>query len=254
MEDKNKINYKILGLILVAAIAFQTALYLELDIPDKFDPIDASYLLGIASCSIASFLVAKKNGGWKTRIFGRTHILLSIGFVSYFIAEVIYLYFEILREEPYPSPADPFYLGFYPLVLLHLTINIRFFRHKFRSFDKFLLIVISTLIVVSYSYITYDDEEFNSFDYLYGLIFVTAAAITLSFAVLGTIIFRSKILGPFWWMLALGLAISTAADVWYYYLEVVGEYDAQMHPVNTLWMVSFMVMVYALYKHVKSME
>jgi len=45
--------------------------------------------------------------------------------------------------------------------------------------------------------------------------------------------------------------INTAGDVWYYHLEIFGEYfDA--HPVTVAWFVANMIMIYALYKHIKS--
>ncbi|MFB5597509.1 MAG: hypothetical protein ACE5RJ_00610 [Nitrosopumilaceae archaeon] len=40
------------------------------------------------------------------------------------------------------------------------------------------------------------------------------------------------------------------ADVWYYYLEEIEAFTIK-DPVNTLWVLSNAIMVYALYKHKK---
>jgi hypothetical protein len=48
-----------------------------------------------------------------------------------------------------------------------------------------------------------------------------------------------------------GIAIGIVGDVWYYYLEIFGQYD-ETHVVNSMWIVSYMVVAYALYKHRKT--
>jgi hypothetical protein len=52
-------------------------------------------------------------------------------------------------------------------------------------------------------------------------------------------------------MLVIGIFFYSFADVWYYYLEEIEEFSI-IHPVNTLWLVSNIFMVYALYKHKKT--
>jgi len=64
-------------------------------------------------------------------------------------------------------------------------------------------------------------------------------------------IFRDSILGKAWLLLAGGIFIFTVADVWYYYLELSDGYETT-HFVNTLWVLSFAAITYALYKHKKT--
>jgi len=63
-------------------------------------------------------------------------------------------------------------------------------------------------------------------------------------------VFRTSVLGTTWLLLATGIFIFTKADVRYYILELTEGYDLA-HPTNTLWFLSFMVGIYALYKHRK---
>jgi len=248
--ESNAINPKILLLILSLAIIFQIMLWLNFDINDEFDMIDLLYLLGLISCFTASFAVSKKFGS--SKIFGKAYLILGLAFVSFFVGETLYLYLNMLGETPYPAiHVDLFFFMFYPLVTLYLIINIRFFRPTLSLKHKILLVMIFPSSVVFYSYITYSVDAIDSFEYFYGLIFMIFASVPLSFSILGATIFNQTVLSSIWRLMTLGIVISTIADILYYSLEIIGEYDS-MHPVNTLWMISYMIIFYALYKHIKT--
>ena len=89
------------------------------------------------------------------------------------------------------------------------------------------------------------------FDFYYGAIFVTASATTLAFAVLGASIFRDGVLGKAWLLLVFGILLNTMGDTWYYYLELFGQYDLK-HIVNLFWYMGYWIVIYALYKHNKT--
>ena len=101
-----------------------------------------------------------------------------------------------------------------------------------------------------YGYVSLEEFEEANFDFYYGIIFVLAASVTLSFAVYGASIFRKGMLGVAWLILVIGVLINSVADLWYYQLEIYGLYFDN-HPVTILWFSSNMIMVYALYKHQK---
>jgi len=82
--------------------------------------------------------------------------------------------------------------------------------------------------------------------------FTIGSAITLAFAILGAKIFKEGALGTVWFLLVIGILVNTIGDVWYYHLEIFGQYDL-MHPVNIFWYSSYWLMVYALYRHKKEM-
>ena len=92
-------------------------------------------------------------------------------------------------------------------------------------------------------------EEAN-FDFYYGIIFIIGASLILSFAVVGATIFKQGLLGIAWLLLVVGILLNAIADVWYYVLEIFGEYF-NAHPVTVVWYVSNLMMIYALYKHQK---
>ncbi|HSG73915.1 MAG TPA: histidine kinase [Nitrosopumilaceae archaeon] len=206
--------------------------------------------VGIASgVAVSSFIVSKRY--WGTAVFGKSYLALGFAYFSYALAEVLYYTFDlILGIEPYPSVADIFFFGLYPLTITHLILNIRFFNAKISKPSKIWLPLIPIVFLIVYGYISFTEFEEANFDFYYGMIFVAIASITLSIAILGASVFRQGVIGVAWLLLVIGILMNATGDLWYYHLEVFGEYfDA--HPVTVVWYVSNLVMIYALYKHQK---
>lgn len=251
---KNPINYKIIVFIFVSALAFQSILYL---IPDSENEIYV-FLISIVSfinplaASIASFVVWSRYSG--TRVFGRAYFSLGMAYLMVFAAELTYLIYDlVLHVDPYPSIADIFFFSLYPFTMIHLILNIQFFKSKILQTEKKWLFIIPIVIIMTYvvfSLLLIPGEigDYSSFDFYYGLIFTTGSAITLTFAILGVKIFKEGALGTVWLLLVIGILANTVGDVWYYHLEIFGHYDL-MHPVNIFWYSSYWLIVYALYKH-----
>jgi hypothetical protein len=200
------------------------------------------------AASIASFLVAR-NYGWSV-IFGKSYALLGSGLFALFLGEITWSYFTVvLQIEPFPSIADVFFYAFYPLSIIHIILNIRFFKTKIPLIDKFWIFAIPTSIALIYSLLALDDGEAN-FDFYYGIIFVLSTSVLLSLALLGVVVFRGGVLGIVWILLLIGILLTTIGDVWYFYLEILDEYGLG-HPVELLWYTGYWTIFYALYKHRK---
>jgi len=250
-------------------------------VPDKLtNPISPFVIIGILSIGVGIFvsmnLVSEEDGGTiafsfsvllttlvvifalivskqnQIGIIAKSYFALGLGFLSYVIGEILYYSIEdLFGIEPYPSIADVFFLATYPLLLIHLILNIRNFNIGYTKLQKFWIpsIPIFALIVYVIMSIEVPDAELN-FDFYYGLIFVTASSTTLSFSILGALTFRQGALGIVWLLLVVGLMINASGDVWYYHLEIFGQYyDA--HPLTSAWFVANMFIIYALYKHLK---
>ena len=150
----------------------------------------------------------------------------------------------------------PFDIGFflsYIFAILHLSLNTRYFRPKWSKRIKAVIIVIPIIAVSSFSMIAYDAwgaYDGLMFDLFYSNIFVVGISLTLAFAVVGASVFRHSILKETWLLLAIGILLWAVADSIYYYLETY-EIFTHNHPINSLWMASFMIIIYALYKHHK---
>lgn len=245
-----KIDYKIIWIIIGLSAIYQIVNYSIKDITDaEFNAIDVIELSLQAAAMITAFFISKLY--WPGKIFGKAYFALGIAFGMWLIGELIWQVYEnILFIEPYPSIADIFYFAFYPFAIYHMITNIRGFEVKFTKKTITWMTIIPAVTLSAYSYIAITEWGGTNFDYYYSLIFVTAASVSTSFAILGALTFRRSAFAVVWSLLAVGLFLHIFGDIWYYYLEIFGEYT-DTHVVNTLWQAGWMVIIYSLYKHQK---
>ncbi|MDH3515398.1 MAG: hypothetical protein OEW86_04240 [Nitrosopumilus sp.] len=245
---KNEIGLK--ALIIIAAIGIGYQIYL-----DNFVDVDqisfAHFSYGISSLAVGvvAMLVARRYKG--SPVFGKTYLALALGFIILFAGDLIYNYYVIvLDEDPYPSIADVFFLVFYLFTGYHLVKNIKYFKKNLSVTSKIGIPVLALVMIILFGLFTI--ETLNEYPRVFfmGILYVSASAAILSLAIFGVTIFRNSVLGIAWFMLVVGIFFYAVADVWYYYLEEVEEFTIT-HPVNTLWLISDMFIIYALYKHKK---
>jgi hypothetical protein len=242
------LDYKMLGLLVGLVVSFHLSLLFGLALPigDRYDTIQLIQNVTPLIPSILAFFVARRY--WGSEVFGKAYFALGLAFLMIFIGEVVWSYYTVvLEEDPYPSIADIFFFAFYPLATYHLMKNILYFKRRLDILTKIWLILIPIVIVSIYAYL---GSEGDTFDLYYGSIFVAGTSTTLSLAILGMLIFRYTMLGIVWLLLALGITINSVADVWYYYLELFEQYD-EIHVVNSMWILGYVIVAYALYKHTK---
>lgn len=249
LEIENKINYKILLLILGLTVITAILFAIVEDDTYNLDFTDITYGIGALTCGIICFWLFKKYRG--SEIFGKTYLALGFAFTSFFVGDIIWNYYTIiLLEDPYPSLADIFYITFYPLAMYHLVSNIRYFGKKINPQTILLLVALSFIIVGWYSFLAIQEVDVVEFDTILAIFYSVLSAVTLSLAILGVIVFYKSVLAPVWVLFASGMFILMISDTWYYYVELVSGYTGN-HPVNVLWTLAFMVIAYALIKHTK---
>ena len=79
--------------------------------------------------------------------------------------------------------------------------------------------------------------------------YYTMTTLTLSFAVMGSYIFRRSMLGNAWGLLLLGIGLTSVGDL-IYYLNAVHTYD-RTYPDIAFWVLGYLIISYALYLHRK---
>lgn len=244
------INYKIIILILGLAAAYQLFNSRDTSAVDHLSIFEALYVASFGVVAVFAGMVAKRYRG--SKIFGKTYFSLSMGYAAYVIGSVIWYYqLDIMKTSPYPSLSDIPYFAFYPLVIYHLARNSSYFKPSYGIKTSIWFGAIIVGIVLFYTYYTFVSGPLN-FTYYYGLaVGVLPTAFTGSFSVFAVQAFRKSILGPVWGLIVAGIITYTAADVWFYYLEIVNQYS-KTHFVNVLWVASCMLIAYALYKHRKT--
>jgi len=239
------------ALVIIASVTILHQWYL-VEFPDDEEMTITTFSYGISSliAGIAAIFVAKRY--WGSAVFGKTYLALAIAFFFIFVGDSAYIYYDWYTDEaPYPSIADVFFLLFYPFAAFHLVQNIRYFKKDLKWGPKIGVPALVILIVGAFAFISIDMIDEEPFDFYFGLLFVLASAVIFSLAILGAAIFRDSILGAAWLLLAGGIFIFTVADVWYYYLELVEGFTGD-HFVNTLWVLGNTAIIYALYKHRKT--
>ena len=186
----------------------------------------------------------------KSIVFGKSYLVLGIGYLGIFLGEITYMIYDIVYNiEPYPSIADIFFFLQYPMILTHLILNIKFFTPKISNRVKIWVGVMPVLVLILYGVLS--ETEITEFDFYYSAIFVYFSALTLSFAVVGAIIFKEGVIGKAWFLLVVGILFNTIGDTWYYHLELADTYDL-LHPVNMFWYAGYWLVIYALIKHKKT--
>lgn len=249
---KSPFDYKVLlgiaGLVITVHVVIN-----YFSTPDDADTIVSifSFLNPLIVSIIGFFIVIRYKG---SIIFGKSYLSLAIAYLGIFLGEMTYMVYDIVYDvEPYPSIADVFFFIQYPLLLIHLILNIKFFTSKITKLAKIWFIVMPIAVLIGYStlYAINDVEGILEFDFIYGVIFVYFSALTLSFAVIGAIIFKEGAIGKAWVLLAIGILFNTIGDTWYYNLELFDAYDL-LHPVNMFWYAGYWLVIYALIKHKKT--
>ncbi|QLH06917.1 histidine kinase [Nitrosopumilus ureiphilus] len=242
------INYKIILGIICAVIVFHIYVNYFSTADDSETIISIFSFLNPLAVSIASFIVAIKyiDAG----VYRKASISLGFAYLMIFLGEITYLIYDLFLDiDPYPSIADVFFFLQYPLTLVYVILNIRFFS-SFSNKYKAWVIILPSIILISYSINALNEYGEAGFDFYYGLIFVSSAGVLLAFSILGATIFRDGLLGKAWMILVIGILTITIGDIWYYYLELIGEYDLS-DPVNLFWYSGAWIIIYALYKHKK---
>lgn len=248
ISKEMSLSYKIPLLIFGIIVTFFTFV----EISNLFE---SSILTRIAivvsplAVSICCFIISKMYGN--SKVFGKSYFLLGMGFFSTFIGEVVFFhYVDSLGYEEYEILGESIIFISYPLMMAHIIINIRYFTEKLKKYQKFLLISIPIVIILGYSIITgiavVDIEEFY-----YYLIFVSASSIVLGLAVVAFTLFRQSVLISAWFVLLIGIVVGTIGDILYNYAYTLGIYSFSDFS-NILWIVSPLIIIYALYKHQKS--
>ena len=243
------VDYKIIAAIIVGVLTLQIIITYVIDDPTVL--VYASSLLITLSVAILSFVTARKYS--KTLVYDKAFTALGIGFLGLFFGEFVYfIYEQFLGLDPYPSIADIFFYLLYVMTIIYLVLNIRFFAIKMSIADKLLVSVIHISITTVYIILSSSWIVDYPFDFYYGVIFVAGISITLGLSVYGVRIFQKGLMGTSWVLLTLGILLFTVGDTWYYYLEVFEAYDLK-HPVLSLWYGGYLLIMYSLFHHRKTM-
>lgn len=248
-SNELKKSYKIPVLIFAAS----TGIYL-VGLMDE--SVDLSLFTRVAivvtpiAVSLSCFMISKNYN--HSRVFGKSYFLLGLGYLSTFVGELVFFYYvDSLHFLEYATLGDVLIFAGYPFMMAHIIINVRYFAERLETFQKIMLAVIPGMILLGYSIVLMGASFEESSDFYYYLSFVTASSIVLGLATVAFTLFRQTALFSAWFVLLIGIAIGTIGDILYNYAATLGLYSYGDFS-NVLWTTSPLIMVYALYKHQKS--
>jgi len=253
LSISKQINQKIWIGSLIGSMIIVTALYSTNGIIDDelFEYYIAipAYII-IPAIPIGISIWALKVSGKIKIIPTKTLIFFTASFSCTFVAEQIWLvYWYVLDIDPFPSPADFLYILSYPLMFAGLIV---FIRPSWKLVSKTSLafsvgvsafVLIPSLAVSFMSDLEYDAIDFFfalSYPILDSLLLVPAFVILISFSMKGE---RSS----FWIMMLLGIIVFVAADTLFLFIDIDDSYY-DGHPVDILWLYSYLLWTFAIYR------
>ena len=245
-ELKN--SYKLLLLITVGVISLQLGISFQSEFfESNLIPHFLITLLPLG-ISIYSFGISKLYGG--SKIFGRAYFAFGLAYFATFVAELLYVYFLDILNQEVPIIADYFLFLFYPLLIIHLIINIRYFSEKISNFQKIIIGLIPGILTLGYTLLVFSNPVDDISYFYYSLTFVIFATLQLGLVFVGFSLFRQTVLFSTWLLLLVGIFVGTIGDISYYFVEISdGDWISNA---SALWIGSNLIILYALYKHQKS--
>ena len=248
-SNELKKSYKIPVLIFAAS----TGIYLVGLMDESFDLslfTRMAIVVTPIAVSLSCFIISKNYN--HSRVFGKSYFLLGLGYLSTFVGELVFFYYvDSLHFLEYATLGDILIFVGYPFMMTHIIINARYFAERLEVFQKIMLAIIPGMILLGYSVVLMEVSFEESGDFYYYLSFVAASSIVLGLATVAFTLFRQTALYSAWFVLLIGIAIGTIGDILYNYAATLGLYSYGDFS-NVLWITSPLIMVYALYKHQKS--
>jgi diguanylate cyclase (GGDEF)-like protein len=184
--------------------------------------------------------------------------LLTMGVAVSFVAECLWLYYDsILHIDPFPSIADIFYLLSYPLTLFGVLLLpfAPFERRERLTLFMDLAIVLSSAALVFWYFLVVP-VQLSGVEMFAGLVAISypIADLLLLGAVVALV--QRDIQRVAWWTMFLfgwSFMANAAADTLYAYFENNGL-AYSMSPLNILWMVSLLLLIYSFAIQIRSRE
>ena len=228
----------------VAACAFVATIYFVVETTSLSKLVLYN---GIGASSVVAVLVGVRRNRPENR---RVWLLIAAGLASFLTADVVYYVLELVSDEaPYPSAADAFYLGMYPLMIVGLLGLLRR-ASPGRDIAGLLdagLVAVATFAVLGIlymdSYITDDSLGFGG-----RLISIAYPVMDVALvAVAARLVAAVHVRQPSYALMTIGLSSLLIADVIYGILNSAGTFETGGYP-DVFWL-GFYVMVAASALH-----
>lgn len=188
-----------------------------------------------------------------SEISKKSLVFLVLSFCSWFAAEQMWnLYEHVLFIDPYPSIADLFYIIAPIFMFISLVIFLKPLRDHIKKKHIAFAIIVSTSILIPILAITFQANiETESFEIAVALIYPIVDAILLIPAIISIILSFKINKNSFWTLILIGIVSFIIADNLYLILVIDDAYF-DGHPIDILWLISYVAWSFAMYKLIQN--
>ena len=228
--------------IAAAAVSLQLSFRIPVEGGEPYAVIRAAILVLPLAASVCCLAVALKYD--VSRIFGRSFLVLGVAYASVFAGEAAYYFYLDPAGIPDHAAVEMLFLASYPLFVLHVLINVSYFVRKV---GRWWLLPCTVTLAVTVLYVLWTGAHPPYLDVLT----VACSSALLGLVSLAFVLFRGTALSKPWLMLLAGILLGTVGDVAYRHAHTLGKYGFE-DPSAGLWVASYMVVIYALYRHCRT--
>src|SRR5574338_28374 len=183
---------------------------------------------------------------------GKAWIIFAMFALAWFTAEQVWtVYEQIYKIDPWPSPADFFYLSGYPLLF---AFSIFYLFPLKNAISKKLIIsssLISIALLVPTLILTYQtNSSENRFETVLAASYPVLDAIVLCPALIGVSLFFKGEVNFLWSLICIAMMLNVTADTGFLILSMDGSYYTG-HPIDLLYLWGYILFAFGVYSHIR---
>lgn len=199
---------------------------------------------------VLSILSVKRHGLQGSH--GKAWISFAIFSAMWFIAEQVWSILELFyNQKPFPSIADFFYIVGYPAYFIFAILYMRPVKKAITKKIVILSLLVAMAVLVPTLYMTFENNsDEDKLSIIIGAFYPVADAVVLVPALIGVVLFFGGKVNFLWSLMLVGIILEVAADTGFQYFSLDNSLYTG-HPIDILFLWSYVVLVFGVYDHVK---
>ena len=236
----------------ISAISFVIFNPLVKSDPSNIDFFEILEPVEYGAVGVMAIFYAKRFN-WKIEIFSKSYFALGISYLLLVPGMVAYYYYELYapNESHFVTISGILFTLYNPFIIYHLATNCHYFKRKFSFSEKFFIFSLPLIVIFSYAFLIFKFQGMMTPDSLLSFPDLLLNPVAMVFAIIGIRTFKNSFLGIAWMFTAIGILLIEIADFGYVYLELFDLYSRD-NPIQNLFHISNMIMLYGLYKHYRT--
>jgi len=212
------------------------------------------YVSPIIILVILSFSLSRRYK--KCGFFSYGHLVLGLALSALLLAEIAWRLMDYWNLPQYDSYPDIFYYVYNLLLLAHPYIIMKYFKVKPSRIAWLLFILcivvgngIYILLSNGHVLVDFGNQSHITERFTFGLIFVTLTNAIIGSTIMATLSLKRTKIFRVWILIGVSLTINSIGDIYYYASENFSDWQPS-DPVNIIWFVGYIILLYALIEHI----